>query len=169
MDVPPPQGRPLPKETEGQPTANGGREVKAADWKYSFERLVYDNSPAYFLDMVKGYQDFCSRDETGATEWAGIKVIDDYTLQFELEYPSPPSWRCWPTTPSWLSPRKTQRNGARSLTSIPWARTLLLREMGARPKFVTKRNPTTGARTMRGGSFPTSMAWRSWSFPTHRL
>ena len=79
------------KETEGQPTANGGREVKAADWKYSFERLVYDNSPrAYFLDMVKGYQDFCSRDETGAKEWAGIKVIDDYTLQFELEYPFAP-------------------------------------------------------------------------------
>ncbi len=76
---------------EGHPTANGGREVQAADVKYSLERLVLTDSPrAYFLDMVKGYQEFLSRDVTGVTEWAGIKVLDEATVQFELAYPFAP-------------------------------------------------------------------------------
>ena len=42
-------------QAEGQPTANGGREVRASDVKYSIERLILTDSPrAYFLDMVKG-------------------------------------------------------------------------------------------------------------------
>ena len=76
---------------EGRPTANGGRELRAADVKYSLERLVLTDSPrAYFLDMVKGYQEFLSRDVSGASEWTGIKVLDDHTLQFELTYPFAP-------------------------------------------------------------------------------
>ncbi len=76
------------KESLGEPTLNGGREVVAADWKYSFERLVKINSPrAYFIDMVKGYQEFVD----GETEdWEGITVIDDHTIQFELSYPFAP-------------------------------------------------------------------------------
>ncbi|HQF90563.1 MAG TPA: ABC transporter substrate-binding protein [Synergistaceae bacterium] len=78
-------------QAEGQPTANGGREVRASDVKYSIERLILTDSPrAYFLDMVKGYQDFMSRDVTGVTEWAGVKVIDEKTVQFELDYPFAP-------------------------------------------------------------------------------
>jgi len=76
------------KEHMGQPTENKGREVTAKDWKYSFERLVHVTSPrAYFLDMVKGYQDFVDGKNS---EWTGIKVLDDHTLQFELEYPFAP-------------------------------------------------------------------------------
>ena len=76
------------RESMGKPTLNGGREVKAQDWKYSFERLVKVNSPrAYFIDMVKGYKDFV---DGKAKEWTGIKVIDDYTLQFDLDYPFSP-------------------------------------------------------------------------------
>lgn len=72
------------KECLGEPTLNKGREVKAADWKYTFERMVHINSPrAYFIDMVKGYKDFV---DGKAKDWSGIKVLDDYTLQFELEY-----------------------------------------------------------------------------------
>lgn len=72
------------KTCEGQPTLNGGREVKAADFKYSFERLVRENSPrAYFVEQIKGYKDFS---EGKAKEWAGIEVIDDYTVRFTLDY-----------------------------------------------------------------------------------
>lgn len=79
------------KTCGGEPTANGGREMTAADVKYSFERMIRTNCPRiYFIDMVKGYRDLVSADTTGAKEWTGIKVLDDHTVQFELEYPFAP-------------------------------------------------------------------------------
>lgn len=77
------------KQTEGgKATANGGREVTAEDWKWSFERMIRDKSPrAYFIDMVDGYQEMV---DGKAKEWKGIKVIDKYTLQFTLKEPFTP-------------------------------------------------------------------------------
>lgn len=77
------------KETEGgKATANGGREVTAEDWKWSFERMIRDKSPrAYFVDVIEGYQDMV---DGKAKEWKGIKVVDKYTLQFTLEQPFAP-------------------------------------------------------------------------------
>jgi peptide/nickel transport system substrate-binding protein/oligopeptide transport system substrate-binding protein len=77
------------KETEGgKPTENGGREVTAADWKWTFERMIRDKSPrAYFIDCVAGYDEMA---EGKADEWSGIKVIDDYTLEFTLKAPFSP-------------------------------------------------------------------------------
>ncbi|PIE54650.1 MAG: peptide ABC transporter substrate-binding protein [Dethiosulfovibrio peptidovorans] len=76
------------KTVEGKPTANGGREVKAEDFKYSFERLVRENSPrAYFVEQIKGYKDFTDKK---VDEWSGIKVLDDYTIQFTLDRPFAP-------------------------------------------------------------------------------
>ena len=72
----------------GKPTANGGREVTAQDWKYSFERMIRDKSPrAYFIDCIKGYDEMTAGK---AKEWAGIKVVDKYTLQFTLKEPFAP-------------------------------------------------------------------------------
>ena len=144
------------KETEGQPTANGGREVKAADWKYSFERLVYENSPrAYFLDMVKGYQDFISRDETGAKEWAGIKVVDDYTLQFELEYPFAPFVAVLAYNTFVVIPKEDAEK---------WGKEFNFHPVGTGPfcfekwehdqKFVTKRNPDYWRKDDAGRQLP---------------
>ena len=77
------------KETEGgKPTANGGREVTAADWKWTFERMIRDKSPrAYFIDCIAGYEDMA---EGRADEWSGIKVVDDYTIEFTLKEPFSP-------------------------------------------------------------------------------
>lgn len=77
------------KETEGgKATANGGREVTAQDWKWSFERMIRDKSPrAYFIDVVAGYQDMV---DGKAKEWKGIKAVDKYTLQFTLDKPFAP-------------------------------------------------------------------------------
>lgn len=77
------------KATEGgKATANGGREVTAADWKWSFERMIRDKSPrAYFIDMVDGYQEMA---DGKAKEWRGIKALDKYTLQFTLKEPFAP-------------------------------------------------------------------------------
>ena len=77
------------KETEGgKPTANGGREVTAEDWKWSFERMIRDKSPrAYFIDMIEGYQEMA---DGKAREWKGVKAVDKYTLQFTLREPFAP-------------------------------------------------------------------------------
>lgn len=70
----------------GKPTANGGRNVTAHDWVWSFNYICNSdtNSPrAYFVEMLKGYNEY--RD--GKTDsLAGVRAIDDYTLEFELAY-----------------------------------------------------------------------------------
>ncbi|MGE5588164.1 MAG: ABC transporter substrate-binding protein [Clostridia bacterium] len=75
------------KTTEGgKPTANGGREVTAEDWVWTFNYICdpKTNSPrAYFIDMVKGYKEF--RDGK-AQSISGIKALDKYTLQIETTY-----------------------------------------------------------------------------------
>ncbi len=66
-----------------------GREVKAADFKYSFE-LLCKNTPnngaftSTFKDRVKGANAYFE----GKGELEGVKVIDDYTLEITLERPS---------------------------------------------------------------------------------
>ncbi|WP_422444420.1 ABC transporter substrate-binding protein [Thermoanaerobacterium sp. DL9XJH110] len=74
----------------GQPTANGGREVKADDWVWTFNYILNPDTKserAYFLDMIKGYKDY---QEKKTDHIAGISKVDDYTLKIELEYPFAP-------------------------------------------------------------------------------
>ncbi len=71
-----------------------GREVKAADFKYSFELLCTDskdnsNFSATFQDRVVGANDFFAASKGKPTgNLAGVKVIDDYTLSLSLTAPS---------------------------------------------------------------------------------
>jgi oligopeptide transport system substrate-binding protein len=74
----------------GQPTENGGREVKAEDWVWTLNYIIDPETKserAYFLDMVKGYQDF---QDKKTDKVAGITQVDDYTFKIELEYPFAP-------------------------------------------------------------------------------
>lgn len=74
----------------GKPTANGGREVTAQDWVWTFNYICNPktNSPrAYFMDAIKGYKEY--RDGK-ASSLAGVKAIDKYTLQFTLSAPYSP-------------------------------------------------------------------------------
>ncbi|NLY29009.1 MAG: ABC transporter substrate-binding protein [Firmicutes bacterium] len=74
----------------GTPTANGGREVTAHDWVWSFNYICSPetNSPrAYFVDMIKGYDDYVAGK---ADRLAGVTALDDYTLQIETSYPFAP-------------------------------------------------------------------------------
>lgn len=64
---------------------HNGREMTAADVKYSLERLLNPglNSPnAYFVDMIEGAADFQA---SRANSVKGIKIIDSYTLVIRLE------------------------------------------------------------------------------------
>lgn len=75
------------KTTEGgKATANGGREVVADDWVWTFNHLCdpKTNSPrAYFVNMIKGYDEYLAG-KTKSLE--GVKAVDKYTLQFTLSY-----------------------------------------------------------------------------------
>ncbi|NLA58170.1 MAG: ABC transporter substrate-binding protein [Firmicutes bacterium] len=74
----------------GTPTANGGREVTAHDWVWTFNYICSPetNSPrAYFVDMIKGYDEYQSGK---ADRLAGVTALDDYTLQIETTYPFAP-------------------------------------------------------------------------------
>ena len=71
-----------------------GREVKAADFKYCFDRIC-ESSPTNqmywtFKDKVKGANEhFNSLKDKQANDngVTGITVIDDYTLKIELNHP----------------------------------------------------------------------------------
>jgi ABC-type transport system substrate-binding protein len=66
---------------------HNGREVKAADFKYAWERLSTQELASGYgslLSMIKGYQDFW---DTKATEITGINVVDDYTLEVTMAEP----------------------------------------------------------------------------------
>lgn len=72
-----------------------GREVKASDFKYSFELLCSqrpDNNTfsVTFKNLVKGANQFYEQSVRGVDGLSidGVKVIDDYTLQLILEKPS---------------------------------------------------------------------------------
>lgn len=67
-----------------------GREVKASDFKYSFDLLCTKNADnlnfgSTFKDRVLNANNFF--DGKGALD--GIKALDDYTLEINLEHPSP--------------------------------------------------------------------------------
>ena len=66
-----------------------GREIKASDFKYSFDLLCSKNNDNFnfgstFKDRVLGATNFFE----GKGSLDGIKVIDDYTLEITLEHPS---------------------------------------------------------------------------------
>jgi ABC-type transport system substrate-binding protein len=64
-----------------------GRELKASDVKYSLERTVNPKtqSPGTgFFSSIDGYQAVA---DGKTTALAGVKVLDDYTVQFTLSHP----------------------------------------------------------------------------------
>ena len=71
-----------------------GREVTAKDFKYCFEKLCTDDADnqgfAVFDGRVKGASEYYTSTEKKSPlpqGVSGIKVIDNYTLQIDLEYP----------------------------------------------------------------------------------
>ena len=65
---------------------HNGREVRAADVKYSFERAARGKRPWVFEKLV-GAREFIQGD---APEIAGVRVVDDATVELRLERPFAP-------------------------------------------------------------------------------
>ncbi|MCE5253096.1 MAG: ABC transporter substrate-binding protein [Actinomycetia bacterium] len=63
-----------------------GSDVTADDFKYAWERIcnpVNESEISYHLSCVKGYDEM---QDGSATELAGVKVVDEYTLEVTLNY-----------------------------------------------------------------------------------
>lgn len=66
-----------------------GREVTADDVKYTLERVVdpaWESWANYYLAVIEGAQAVMDGE---ATEVSGIKVLDEYTIEFKLTYQDP--------------------------------------------------------------------------------
>ncbi len=69
---------------------SNGREVKAADFKYSFERVLSPDTKSprtWLFDYVLGAGEFMRGE---AEEVEGIRVLDDYTIEIVLKEPFSP-------------------------------------------------------------------------------
>ncbi|MCL4554222.1 MAG: ABC transporter substrate-binding protein [Actinobacteria bacterium] len=67
-------------------TFHNGREVTAADFKFAWERIVNPENQSeisYHLSAVEGFEAMASG---AATELAGVRVVDDLTLEVTLSY-----------------------------------------------------------------------------------
>lgn len=65
---------------------HNGRELRAADVKYSFERAAKGKRPWVF-DKITGARDVIAGK---STEIGGIRVVDDLTVEIRLDRPFPP-------------------------------------------------------------------------------
>jgi peptide/nickel transport system substrate-binding protein/oligopeptide transport system substrate-binding protein len=71
-------------------TFSSGREVKAADFKYSFERVLDPDTRSpntWIFEKIRGARELMNEE---ADEVSGIRVVDDYTLEVRLEKPFAP-------------------------------------------------------------------------------
>ena len=137
----------------GEPTANGGRELVAADVKFSFERLIREKSArAYFLNMIKGYQEMF--DEKIDT-WEGVEVLDDYTVRFTLSEPYAPFLAAVSYTAFYILPREDVEKlgkdfGFRPVGTGPF----IVHDWQHDSKVVYKKNPDYWGKDSEGRQLP---------------
>lgn len=143
----------------GKPTANGGREVKAADWKWSFERMIRDKSPrAFFVDCIDGYQEML---DGKATEWSGIKVIDDYTLEFTLKEPFAPFVSVLAYNSNVVLPKEDVDKWGKDFNFHPVGTGAFTFEEWKQDQTVTlKKNPNYWRKDDKGNQLPYLDGWQ---------
>ena len=85
---------------------SNNREVKAEDFKYSFKRVLDpgNESPnTWVFDKISGAEDFM---KGRAGDVDGIRLIDDYTIQFRLKKPFSPFLKLLAMTAAYVVPRE---------------------------------------------------------------
>ncbi|EHM09197.1 LOW QUALITY PROTEIN: ABC-type dipeptide transport system, periplasmic component [Thermanaerovibrio velox DSM 12556] len=139
--------------SEGKPTLNKGREMRAEDVKYSFERLVRLRRPrAYFAEQIKGYKAFS---DGKAKEWAGIKVIDPYTVQFTLDYPFAPFLSVLAYSAFSIVPKEDAEKWGKDFNFHPVGTgPFVFKEWKHDQKFVVERNKDYWGKDAQGNKLP---------------
>ncbi|HEX8949666.1 MAG TPA: ABC transporter substrate-binding protein [Dissulfurispiraceae bacterium] len=97
----------------------GGREVRAGDFKYSFERILdpATRSPnTWVFDKVDGAKEFR---EGKVKEVSGFRVVDDYTFEIRLQRPFSPFLRMLTMTPAYVVPREAVKKWGVDFSSHP--------------------------------------------------
>ncbi len=119
-----------------------GREVKAADVKYSIERTVNPKtqSPgAGFYHSIAGYDDVAGGK---STELTGVKVVDDYTVEFTLNQPDATFLNCLALNFASIVPKEAVEAAAGDFGKKPvGSGAFILKEWTVGQRLVFARNP----------------------------
>ena len=95
---------------------HNGREMKAADLKYSLERAAGGKTP-WVVEKILGAPDVIKGQ---GKEIRGIRVVNDYTLEITLERPFAPFLMLMAHDPSFVVPREeVERLGEKEFGSKP--------------------------------------------------
>jgi ABC-type transport system substrate-binding protein len=98
---------------------SNNREVKAGDFKYSFERIMAprNKSPnTWVFEKVLGAEDFM---KGRAEEVKGIEAVDDYTLKICLKQPFSPFLSLMTMTAAYVVPREEVERWGPDFSSHP--------------------------------------------------
>lgn len=121
---------------------HNGREVEAADFKYSWERCLdpeWESWANYYLLSIKGAQEIID----GQTkELAGVKVLDKYTLRVELVAPDMTFLNVLALPNNWVVPREEVEKWGKEFGMHPVGTgPFILKEFVPGEKAVFVRNP----------------------------
>ena len=98
---------------------SNGRELKASDFKYSFERVLSPEikSPRTWLfDRIAGAREFMEKKEPEA---AGIRALDDYTLEITLTSPFGPFLGLLAMPGAYVVPREEAEKWGKDFSDHP--------------------------------------------------
>ncbi|TAL27308.1 MAG: ABC transporter substrate-binding protein [Nitrospirae bacterium] len=100
-------------------TFSNGKEVKAKDFKYSFERVLSPEgrSPnTWVFDKIKGAREFM---KGKIKDVPGIKVINDYALEIALDKPFSPFLNLLTMTAAYVVPEEEVKKWGADFSSHP--------------------------------------------------
>lgn len=98
---------------------SNGREVKARDFKYSFERVLNRSTRSpntWVLERIDGAKDFMNGINH---DLKGIRIIDDYTIEIRLGAPFPPFLYLLTMTSAYVVPEEEIRRWGPDFSSHP--------------------------------------------------
>jgi len=133
-----------------------GREVKAQDIAFCYTKLCepspYNQLYAFVVDVIKGAREhYESKGKSGVS---GLRVIDDYTLEIELQHPTPTFLSILTHPCSWIFPEELYEYGedinSWSIGTGPFkARTIKMNDV-----VIFERNKEYWGEDEHGNSLP---------------
>ena len=135
---------------------NGGREVKAADVVYCFTKLCEPSERnqlyAFVVDLISGARRHYESE--GKTGVSGLRVIDEYTLEIELEYPAPTFLSILTHPCSWIFPRELDNYGSDANSWCIGTGPFKARIIKVNDVVILERNKRYWARDESGNQLP---------------